>query len=292
MNTTKATLRSRGGFSLIEVMIAGAIMAFISIAAMTVVMSASNAAAKNTLTGELETRGRDFVERCRSQFLTARFRDSANDTLGLYINQTFLWYQLPVAVNNTGSSAWGFSRDIGFNDTDAVGRSCVLRFEAETVLRESASASIATQPAGGPTGLVLPALPALEYPTPRNIDINRDGDLLDTFVRGRVMQYILDASQAVVTKAVFSNDVMLAVTGGNQFNGDFDGLTSTLADQDFLFRWVDKDGATYISDWPNSAVDNGGRAVVVSVWHGTYSDDGKMFYVRRTSEAIRFQNAQ
>ena len=279
----------RAGATLLEVLIASVILIAIVLMAMVVLMNASGAAAKASISGSLENRARMLLERCRSTFMTARFRDPENivDGLGMHVNNTQVWFQIPSSGSNSGATGWGFSSNLGLSDPQSAGKSCILRFEAETVLRESSAAGTATQPTTV-TAADLPALPELDEPDPRDVDLNRDGDLTDTFVVGKLMQYILTEDLEVETTATFDNNIVLAVVGTNIFNGDVDGLASTAAEQDYLFRWVDQDGATVAGQWPGTQ----SRAVVLSVWHGAWSDDGKMYYMRRGTETIRFKNPQ
>lgn len=289
MKTLTRPDHPRAGTTMVEVMIAAMILAAVMGVALLVMMTASSTAADATITGDLETRGRMLIDRSRSLFMTARFRNPLNptDQLGMHVNNTMLWFQVPVGVNNSGGTAWGYAAALGVNDPGAEGYSCVLRFEAETILRESNLAAMATLPSSGPA-VSLPVLPVLAQDPIRNIDVNRDGDLADTFVRGKIKQYILDPADAYVQELTYADNVILAVTASNQFNADFETGTALASEMDYLFRWVDSAGALVAGQWPG----NDGVGIQVNVWFGSYGENGRMYQTRRCRETIRFKNNQ
>ncbi|MFN3486365.1 MAG: hypothetical protein ACK44W_12910 [Planctomycetota bacterium] len=270
-------LNRRAGMSLLEVSIASIILVLIVLMTLGVMIAASGTAAKGTIGSDLETRGRTFVDFCKSQFMTARFLDLSG-------YNTQLRYQIPVSQASNGQVQFGYSAAAGYNDPAAIGKSCVLRFEANLAIRESSSAPTTAQ---GASMFGLPPLPVLQTQV-ANLDVNRDGDRNDTFVRGAIVQYILTAASTVEQRAVLSDQVMLAVASSGRFNGDFDGQTSTPADRDWLFRYVDRTGATLTSPTPGSNA----AGIRVTIHHGTWDDTGKNFMIRRASEMIYFRNDQ
>ncbi|HXG60277.1 MAG TPA: hypothetical protein VNO22_02780 [Planctomycetota bacterium] len=269
--------RRRAGMSLLEVSIASIILVLVVLMTLSVMIAASGTAAKGTIGSDLETRGRAFIDFCKSQFMTARFSDLSSFN-------TLLRYQIPVSQNAAGQVQFGYSVASGYNDPSGVGKTCVLRFEADLAIRESSSAPITAQ-ATNTAG--LPLLPVLQTRV-ANLDVNRDGDRNDTFVRGKIVQYVLAATGLVERRSVLSDQAMLAVASSGRFNGDFDGSAATPADRDWLFRYVDASGATITSATPgtNSA------GIRVTVHHGTWDDTGKNFMVRRATEMIYFRNDQ
>ena len=287
MSKLSSVRSRRSGTTLVEVLIASAILAGIMLLALMVMMNASSTANESTITGDLEYRGRQMLERCRAQFMTARFRsiDNLEDEMGQHVNNTMIWFQVPVNASNKGALRYGYSRAIGLNEEAGYGKSCILRFEAETVIRESSAAGTTAQAVGGPA-TALPALPTLSEDQIRDIDINKDGDLLDTFVRGKIMQYVMADDLSLESENVFADNVVLGVASSGVFNGDVDGKTSTT---DLLFYWVDGTGAVQVGQSP---IDTTGRSVAISIWLGGYTDDGKSFHLRRSSEVIRLKNPQ
>ena len=283
-------LPRQSGTTLVEVVIASVILAALVAMAMMVMMTASDTANEATITGDLENRSRQMLERLRSQFMTARFRDSSImpatlDGMGLYLNNCLLKYQVPVNVQADGVLRYGYSTKIGLSEEVGFGKFCVLRYEAETVIRESVNAPSTAQAADGPVA-TLPAQPALVEDEIRNFDINKDGDLRDTFVRGKIMQYILFSDDTVETENILADNVLLAVRGSGDFRGDFDNNATT---SELLFRYVKSDGDTWVDPHPNETE---GRALAINVFFGGYTNDGKSFHVRRASETIRFKNRQ
>lgn len=294
MVKTEGLPARRAGFTMVEVMIASAILAVFVAGTLMVVLSASSTAAEGTLTSDLEARGRRLLETLRPQFMTGRFRDFGNDKLGIYNANQIAWFQIPVNAQGTGQPRHGYTTYLGLNDLGGADKSCVLRFEASTVLRESTAAPSATQTVDDPTypkvaAAKLPALPVLQQLEIRDIDYNRDLDLNDTFVRGKIVQYILQDDDVYdPTKDKFSvlaDNVILAVSASNEFNGDVDNDGSA----DLLFRYVNTDGTTFPENWPD---DTQCRSVEVNVWLGGFTDDGKRFNMRRTRETILLKNKQ
>jgi len=270
------------GLTLIEVVIAAVILTAVVLMTLAILTTSTSAATKATLTGDLETRGRQFVDFCRNQFAWGRFRDpSGVHTLGLYSDNTEIRYQIPVNQSPGGNLEYGYTSRVGFEPA-GVGRACAIRFEADTILKESAASPSATQPASMPP---LPPLPALATEI-MNADLNKDRDRLDTFVRGRIRLYVVDAAgSGILSRGSLGDCLVLAVTGANRFNGDMDGNAST---PDLLFRYVDKNDAAVLGPTPGS----GSVAVVVTAWHGNWDDLKKGFLVRRNTEKINFRNAQ
>jgi hypothetical protein len=267
----------RAGMSLLEVSIASIILVLVVLMTLSVMIAASGTAAKGTIGSDLETRGRTFIDFCKSQFMTARFQD-----LSSY--NTLLRYQIPVSQNVAGQVQFGYSVASGYNDLSGVGKACVLRFEAELAIRESSTAPGTAQAANSPG---LPLLPALQTRV-ANLDVNRDGDRNDTFVRGKIVQYVLNAAGSVERRSVVSDQAMLAVASSGRFNGDFDGSAATPADRDWLFRYVDAGGTTISSPTPGANA----AGIRVTAHHGTWDDTGKNFMIRRATEMIYFRNDQ
>lgn len=267
----------RAGMSLLEVSIASIILVLVVLMTLSVMIAASGTAAKGAIGSDLEARGRAFIDFCKSQFMTARF-------LELSGYNTYLRYQIPVSQDASGRARFGYSAASGYNDPSGVGKECILRFEADLAIRESSSSIITTQ-AANLTG--LPLLPVLQTRV-ANLDVNRDGDRNDTFVRGKIIQYVRTSAGVVESRSILSDQVMLAVASSGRFNGDFDGSAATPAERDWLFRYVDRNGASVLSSTPGTT----GVAIQATVHHGTWDDTGKNFMVRRAAEMIYFRNGQ
>lgn len=307
-------LRKNAGVSLLEVLIASVILVAIVLIAMAILFSSTRLAARATLTSDLEERGRKFSDFCKEEFLQARFTDqitlsvSGATNLGIDPNafSTSIAYQMPGNVNAAGTSlgngnvVFGYTSPFtgvrGFRETLA----CFIRFEADTVFKESSGAPAATKLAdwGAPflDYLTLPAATVL------NIDVNKDGDLSDTFVRGKIRKYVFapfngsvytaNSSQCLLGKEILSDQVILSVDPSypGRYNWNVDSNASSPASQlDPLFLFVDQDGpdGVLIGNLPATA-----KGVAVTIWHGNYEDDRKGFAIRKNSTTVRFRNPQ
>jgi prepilin-type N-terminal cleavage/methylation domain-containing protein len=165
----KTKYSRRSGLSLLEVVIAMAILSAVMFMAYSVLFSTSTTAARGEMTAALEARGKKVVEFCKSDFYDARFNDTDNGgnlSLGIHDNHTQVHYQRAIRLNPVGSVDYGYlGRELlldpvnfgknwnnyykvkpqtaGVDDPylPFVGCSCVLRFEPELALYEGTSAT-------------------------------------------------------------------------------------------------------------------------------------------------------
>jgi hypothetical protein len=320
-------VRANAGMSLLEVLIASLILAFVVFMTIEILISGSTAVERSGITGTLEHRGRLTVHVCSNEFVSARFRldhtnpvtalqnlnpypiagISGNADLGIYASNTEIRYMLAGTQDSDGLSpqslppspsikngqiVWGYTSPLpvpsnGFRKDLA----CLIRFEADTVLLESAgSPPVASQPASW--GAPFPALPALLSQNV-NWDIDQNGVQTDTFVRGRLRQYVVapaghplgGPAGTILGISTLSDNVVLKVQGGNQFNADMDASPGS----GMLFRFVDKTGAIAMSgSLPGPAA----TSIIMTVWHGNFDDRGRAFWVRKNSETVGFRNSQ
>jgi hypothetical protein len=313
--------------SLLEVLIASLILAFVVFVTIEILISGSAAVERSGITGTLEHRGRLTVHTCANEFVSARFRldhtnpvtalqnmnpfpvagVSANADLGIYASNSEIRYMVagtqdqnglgpqsfPASPSiKNGQVVWGYNSPLptpsgGFR-MDLV---CLIRFEADTVLLESAgSLAVASQPASW--GAPFPVLPALLSQTV-NWDIDQNGSQTDTFVRGKLRQYFVapaghplgGPAGAILAVSTLSDNVVLKVQGGNQFNADMDANPGS----GMLFRFVDKTGAIAMAgSFPGPTA----TSIIMTIWHGNFDDRGRAFWVRKNSETVGFRNLQ
>src|SRR6185503_16198970 len=124
--------------------------------------------------------------------------------------------------------------DTGFYQDAA----CIIRFEAEEVLKEASCTLNVTQAAAW--GTPFPAFPTLDSTTTKTltIDANGDQDQTDAFVRGKMVKYVVSPSgsylssshtplklngvtlgQCLISREVVSDNVVLRVNSATA--GDF-----------------------------------------------------------------------
>lgn len=306
------------GVTLLEVVIASTILVIVVLIAMSIVFSSTSMATKGSLTSELEDRGRRFTEFCMTEFLQARFTGQITlgalptnlgiDPLGSSPCNTSIAYQMPGSrdANGTdlgpGQALFGYLSPVPAASGFRQALACFIRFEADSVFKESAAAPNAAQLPDW--GAPFPNYRALSAPVILNRDINKDGDQTDTFVRGKLKRYVLapvgspaymaNGTKCLLSAETLSDDVMLRVNPGapTQFNWNMDGEAGAPPSQlDPLFLFVDPIGpdGTPIT---NANVATLGRGIAVTIWHGNWDENRKGFLIRKNSLTVRFRNTQ
>lgn len=316
-------MSKRSGMTMVEVIISGAILSVVVIITLDVLFSGTNTATRSSIASGLEHRGRKLLSEFANDVLDARYKldrvnknpalQSANpwvvtgvgtNELGIYSNNTEIRFIVPGNQDQSGNPlisgqmCWGYHSpvinkalvppDLGFRQNLA----CYIRFEADTVLLESAaSPAVASQPASW--GSPFPPLPALDQQI-LNIDVDKNGSMTDTFVHGKLRKYIVAPTGHPLLAAGQTNpiimegiddDVILKVTAGNQFNGSMDGTPTS----GLLFQFVDKTGAAAMSGGVPSST---ATALVLTVWHGSLDDRRKDFWLRKATQTIHFRASQ
>lgn len=284
-------MKRNAGLTLVEVVVAAAILAAVFAMTMQIFFSSARTAADQSLSGRLDERGVRLADIVKAQFLTGRFRDPMNvRTLGIYEDNTQVRYQVPVNRDASGAMQYGYTARLGANDPDGQDRMAVLRFEADTILREGPLApAVPGQPPATSPLPALPPLPGLRSVT-LGFDVNRDGDLSDAFARGRIRKYVIAPAGALLPAftETLSDEVILAVSAAGRFNGKVDPSAPGGPEADWLFRFVDASGATVATPVPGATV----AAVALAAWHGRVDDSGRRFVLRKSSETVRFRNPQ
>ena len=161
--------RAEAGFTLIEVTIASVILVTVIMISMQMVFTATNIYHKNNNTLDLEERGRELADTLEDEFLTARFTGGGIVVggqfyqLGAANNNTEIRFQHPIGITGAVIS-FGYTSPLAFPDGGLQqDLACFIRFEADEVFMESASAMQPMQP-NSPDSLMFPfpALPNLE----------------------------------------------------------------------------------------------------------------------------------
>ncbi|HLY08033.1 MAG TPA: prepilin-type N-terminal cleavage/methylation domain-containing protein [Planctomycetota bacterium] len=294
------------GLTLLEVLIASAILAVVVGITMNVLFSGTRTAASGQLMSQLEQRGNRDLEFFRDQVSTARFNPAAYVYLGIYpgSNNTAIGYQVfgtpTVPTTGTPTTTFGYV-DPRVPVTDTINKpvntnlSCFVRFEADTVYLESSASLVPTQAVNwvgalAPQPPAYPVLPGSLSQDPSylvlkvlNMDVNGNGNRTDTFVSGRLMKYVVDiTSGAVVGRERLDDQVILAVNGpgAGAFQGDVDGDTIP----DYLFCFTNAAGTAIPALTAQT-----GSGLLINLWHGCLDQDGKRFLLRNNRQLIHFR---
>lgn len=283
---------SKAGMTLIEVIVASAILGVVALMAMTILTTSTHLGSNGTRMSEVEQRGNRLLNYLHDELSTAQFTSASFTSPALGIvstsNNTALVYQVTGPATGTATGNMTLTAGYPAPQTQTVDPTlaCVLRFEADTVFMESAAAGPLPAQAAtwtNPSNL-FPTLPPLPFsngsPYILNFDLDGNHSLNDVFVQGRIMKYIVNSAGPVMVEQL-DGDVILKVSGSNpgQFQGDMDGDGKA----DLLFTYLDATGAptaTYAT----------AAGIQINVWHGRPDDTGKAFILRNNKMTIHFRN--
>jgi len=293
--------KSRAGMTLVEVLIASAILVTVVGIAMSALFTGTRTAASGQLMSQLEQRGNRTLAFFRDQMSAAAFTNASYPCLGMVSTskQTAMGYQLcgQSSVDILGNKTITFGYVDPTIPVDPVTQpvdarlGCFIRFEADTVYLESSSSTVPTQtanwalpyPATPPTMPVYPVLPAGPSADPSqltikvlNLDVNGNGNRNDTFVSGRLMKYVVNLAatpMVVLGHERLDDQVLLRVTGSGAgaFTGDImDGEPAA-----WLFVFTNPSGA------PDTTLTGASASgLLVNLWHGCLDENGKRFILR------------
>jgi prepilin-type N-terminal cleavage/methylation domain-containing protein len=336
--------KRNAGLTLVEVLIASSILVIIVMIAMGALLSSTTAATKGEVASDVEQRARRLFGVLRDDMSIAQYNGSANTTpsgtapvlpvqMGYFGATSYncaIGYRIPGVRDPLGSTTtvpsgnmvYGYNSPLPYQLPPAPNMTgffqdlvCVIRFEADTVLKESVSSPDATQFTDW--GTPFPPFPLLTPPTPSqilNLDVNNDGDQSDTFVTGKIVKYIVTSSTnttlkaanvsppygipALLSREVLSDSALFRVGGSapGQFNADVEGHPSTPSYSGVLFGFVDQSGVYTgtLTGLPitNALVQTAGKGLLVSVWHGSPDSTGKGWILRTNKLLIRFRIPQ
>jgi prepilin-type N-terminal cleavage/methylation domain-containing protein len=321
---TKTRRQSAAGLSMVEVMIAMVILAAVMLITYSVLSATSSTAERGQMNSNLEARGRDYIDHCKSLFYDAQFDDAGHDGfLGIHDHYTQVHFQMTVDQAVTGKVVFGYPVDPTKNSAYGVSPptyqdySCVIRFEPELVLYEGFASIAPVQPTEEDTSApqTFRANPYVQPPRSLNpgeplptqvlnMDINKNGNKTDVFVKGKIWKYVLKAplgTPVVYSTERLSDDVILAVLPDGTFMGEVDGPTPAgqPAGKDWLFRYLLAEPippttygntdlfmgtAATLFHWGSTDVGLG-----MTIWHGIVDEKGKGFILHKSWERVPFR---
>lgn len=314
------------GVTLVEVIIASVILAAVCLVAFTTLFSSTSIASKGAIVSKLEERGVRFLSACRDDLSAAQLSQSialggspANFSLGIPSAtpnsfNTAVAYRIPGNRNASGGATPSLTVVYGYNSpftktTPAVDTgfyqdlACVIRFEGEEILQEGTSTPAVAQAANW--GTPFPAFPLLSLKR-FNLDLNGDGDRTDSFIRGKVVKYVVaplgsyvgTAHTAIVlngtalppnllSREVLSDNVVLRANSGSagDFNADLEGH-GTPTNSGLIFGFLDPATGQLNRTITSSPAASG---IQIQIWHGDFDDTGKNFFFRKNSALIHFR---
>ncbi|MBI4566377.1 MAG: prepilin-type N-terminal cleavage/methylation domain-containing protein [Planctomycetes bacterium] len=273
-------MRSRKqGLTLLEVMIATAVLAVMVGLAFMVHASGMTAADEARTRADLTVRGRMAIDRVRQELQFARIVSIENDIAGppAYHDHTGVRYQVAMGIVG-GVPLYGY-RTGDASQAMVAGRSATIRFVADEVVREpNAPAPI----------VILPAIPAGLKVHRVNYDVNGDGDLDDLFYLGNLVLQFIDASGTVDPSKDTKIAGKLAVRSQPGLAQDLDGDVNGDGVDDPMFIMLDADN----NEVPNLAASAATRKVRVTLYHAYLDTRRKKLLISRNQEEIRLENPQ
>jgi len=283
-------MNRRAGITLLETTIASTLLVAVFGIGINVLLRSGAIASAACKAGHHEAVGRQVTNSCRANFLYARLSGPGPtlggiSTLGIWSDYTEVRFQVPVSPDERGKLRFGATSRIGMDDPTGQDRICIIRFEADTILRESAAA---TAPAGQPAAswnASFPSLPTLSVLT-LNMDLDGNGSQADTFLSGQLRKYEVSAQGAFLGVETLCRGVILRVE--RKATPYLYDMTTSASDAEPLFRFVDARGALVLGSSPGTSA----VAIVVTLWNGSADDKGKRFMLRKSSEVVRFRNPQ
>jgi prepilin-type N-terminal cleavage/methylation domain-containing protein len=318
--------KNRRGMTLIEVLIASAILSIVVAIAMSVLTSGTQNATSGQLMSQLEERGNRIQAFCRDQLSTAAYTHPTYTNLGIVPASfnTAIGFQMsgPANAASTGTPTLTFGYVDPRIKVDPVVQpvdptlACFIRFEADTVYMESAASPSATQAANwiAPGLPAFPTIPVSTLGDPSqlivrvlNMDVNGNGSKTDTFVSGKLMKYVWDeANNVLIGREKLDDQVILRVNSSaagdfaGSINETLDPVSGTLKKVNGLPRSSNPAIPVLTPDYLfmftdiNGAIDpslTGATAygLMVNVWHGCIDQDGKHFILRNSRQLIHIR---
>jgi hypothetical protein len=284
-------MKRRAGITLLEVTIASTLLIAVFGMGLSVLLKSGSIAARASQAGHHEAVGRQATNYCRTDFLFARLSGpgpslAGASTLGIWGNYTEIRYQVPVTPDERGKFRFGSTNRIGQDDPNGQDHVCIIRFEADTILRESAAAPAAISQPAASWGAGFPSLPTLSTVL-LDLDLDGNGSRADTFLSGRLQKYEISAQGTFIGVESMCRGVILRVEPRpDPYLYDMNRPGADVAEP--LFRFVDARGALV----PGSSPGASAVAIVVTLWNGSVEEKNKRFMLRKSSEVVRFRNSQ
>jgi hypothetical protein len=321
------TMRNRrAGVTLLEVLIAGAILVIVVAVTMSILSSGTSTASTGRLQSELEQRGNRTLAFLRDQISTAALTQSTYGKLGMGpwlpavgtgSQYLAIGYQISGQTNVPAAGQMPHSNitfgypnpfpPVGSIDPTSTNQSqavvptyaCFIRFEADTVYMEGPNAIVPTQAANW-TDPALPAFPSLaddgtgQIVKVLNMSIHGDNVRTSTYVSGKLMKYIVDETNSTIPA---SNLPPNCVVVREKLDDQVIMRVNSANAGDFQGNMDRTLGTHYLfcyadtTGTANPALTLATAAgVKVDLWHGCLDQDGKRLILRNNSIFIHFRS--
>lgn len=182
----------KNGFTLIEVLIAAAILSLMLAGVMTVLLVGQDSFNQGTITVYLESEATRILDWLTMDLPECRIESSPTDGN----NHTSMTIQIPVEV---GGAYWDAAGNIYWGASGNQGWTITYQFSSLETLDETVTQK----------------------------DYNRDGDILDKFERGKMMKIIKDATD-VTQESIDMGRNILVVFGDWDGDVDSDGVNDPI----------------------------------------------------------------
>jgi hypothetical protein len=281
-------MNAKRGVTLVEVVIAAAVLIIMVALLMTVFFGMSGSSANSSIGGDLAQRGRMTLDRLRAEMQFARFSFSGGNG-GIYNNHCMLRYQAPLSMGTSGTQVWGCIQPPNTPVTDGYFE---LGFVADAVYVESSG----TAPVADGT-----ILPSGLSPITLDKDLNLDGDKNDAFVRGRIVQRAYTSGGTLLSTSLIDDYVLLrprlasgaqispaSLDGAIKSDAEATGAPLDFSALDPLFRLLDSQDI----EVPNTAISSAARKLRVTMWHANLDHNERTLLLFRNQEDVRLENPQ
>lgn len=268
---------SSRGLSLLEAVIASAILAMMVLGTYTLYSSGMSASEEGSIRNGLDTRGRQTLDRLRQELQLCRVVTVLNTHTApppSYLDHTGIQFRVPMGIIG-GTATYGY-RDGSNDQTPIANCSAILRFVTTEQVRENL---------GVFTGTRNPAIPAGTVQRTFNWDLNGDGDRTDVWCFGRIEIAFLDTTGTITGTRPIIEGVCLKGTTTTAF--DLDGDVDGDAIADPLFTALDGVGVEVTNATITTA-----RKLRATVIHAHLDQRRRRMIFRRASEEIRLENRQ
>jgi Tfp pilus assembly protein FimT len=266
----------RRGLSLLEAVIASAILAVMVLGTYTLYSSGMSASEEGSIRNGLDNRCRQTLDRLREELQLCRVLAVNNNFIAapVYLDHTGIQFRVPMGVVG-GVATYGY-RDGSNVQAPVLNRSAILRFVVSEQVRENLGVFLTSR---------LPAIPPGTTQTTMNWDLNGDGDRTDVWVFGRIELVFVDAAGVITgTRSIIEG---ICLKGTTAFPQDLDGDVDGDGIADPLFTALDGLGV----EVTNATITNA-RKLRASVIHAHLDQRRRRLIFRRASEEIRLENTQ
>ena len=271
------TKHPRAGLTLLEAVIASAILSLMVLGTYSIYHSGMTAAVEGSIRNGLDTRARQSLDRIREELQLCRLVAVTNSFAlpPVYLDHTGVQFRAPMGIIG-GVATYGY-RDGSNVMTPVAGRSAILRFVATEQIRENAA---------GPVVMRLPAIPGGIPQTTINADLNRDGDFTDAWLIGRLELVFVNVAGVITgaPRGIIDNICLKGTAAQPQdLDGDVDGDGTV----DPIFTALDALGVEV-----SNATIATARKLRVTVFHSHLDTRRRRMLFRRATEEIRLENPQ